>query len=122
MKTILIVDDDEWVSEHFTWLLSKAGYAVRTATNALIALDTIDDVRPDCIVLDVLLTGPNGFVLLHELRSHDDLKAIPVVLCTNSTESLSGEMTKSYGVVRVLDKATMVPADLVAAVRKALLV
>ena len=72
------------------------------------------------IVLDVLLPGPNAFVFLHELRSHPDLAGVPVLLCTNSADQIAEEDVKAYGVVRVLDKTTMIPADLVAAIRKIL--
>ena len=122
MKRVLIVDDDEWISEHFVRTLTRAGYDTYTATNALVALDVVDEVSPDVIILDILLTGPNGFVLLHELRSHDDLKGIPVVLCSNTTEFLTEDMVQRYGVSRILDKTSMTPDDLVAATKRALFI
>ena len=83
-------------------------------------MDAIDSDRPDVIVLDVLLAGPNAFTLLHELQSHTDLANIPVILCTNSADQLAEEDVMAYGVQQVLNKATMVPGDLIAAVKKVL--
>lgn len=121
MTTILIVEDDEWLAEQQVRTLTAAGFTTLCAPHALAAMDVIDTQQPDVILLDVLLAGPNAFTLLHELQSHADLAAIPVVLCTNSADMLAGEDMAGYGIVRVLDKASMTPADVVAAIKKALL-
>lgn len=81
----------------------------------------VDERRPDVLLLDVFLAGPNIFTLLHELRSHVDLAMIPVVLCTNSADALSEEDLEVYGISAVLDKTSMVPDDIVAAIKRVLL-
>ena len=118
---ILIIEDDEWLAEQHTRLLESEGYTTEHAPHALTAIDLMDVHLPDVLLLDVFLPGPNAFTLLHELRSHGDLASIPVVLCTNNAENLVEEDLRSYGVVGVLDKSTMQPDDVVAAVKKALL-
>jgi CheY-like chemotaxis protein len=118
---VLIVEDDQWLAEQLARTLMGAGIRSELATHALGAIDMIDANPPDAIVLDVLLAGPNAFTLLHELQSHADLASIPVILCTNSADQLAGEDIAAYGVRQVLDKATMVPDDLVAAIKKVLL-
>lgn len=118
---ILVVEDDEWLAEQYARTLRGEGMRTERVPHALAAIDSIDVVIPDVIVLDVLLAGPNAFVLLHELQSHADLAGIPVILCTNSADQFSQEDVAVYGVRQVLDKATMMPNDLAAAVRKVLL-
>jgi DNA-binding response OmpR family regulator len=118
---VLIVEDDEWLAEQHVRTLNTAGIRAESVAHALAAIDAIDSNRPDAIILDVLLAGPNAFTLLHELQSHTDLAGIPVILCTNSADQLSSEDTSAYGVRKVLDKATMMPGDLAAAVKKVLL-
>lgn len=117
---VLIVEDDEWQAEQYERRLKMAGMRSQVVPHALAAIDALDAAVPDAIVLDVLLPGPNAFAFLHELRSHSDLAGVPVILCTNSADQIAGEDVAAYGVTRVLDKATMVPGDLVAAVKKAL--
>ena len=117
---VLIVEDDQWLAEQHIRTLSGAGVRAEYVPHALAAIDSIDSNAPDAIVLDVLLAGPNAFTLLHELQSHADLAAIPVILCTNSADQLASEDVAAYGVQRVLDKATMVPGDLVTAIKKVL--
>lgn len=118
--SILIVEDDKWLLEQFARVLSKAGYEVTVAQHALAAIKLIDDINPDAIILDVLLTGSTAFTLLHELQSYGDTGVIPIILCTNLASELSLNDLKSYGVVRILDKAKMAPNDLVATLRSIL--
>lgn len=117
---VLIVEDDEWLAEQHVRTLAGVGIRSEFVPHALAAIDAIDSVVPDCIVLDVLLAGPNAFTLLHELQSHADLAGIPVILCTNNADSIAEEDVAVYGVRRVLDKTTMRPGDLIAAIRKVL--
>jgi chemosensory pili system protein ChpA (sensor histidine kinase/response regulator) len=117
---ILIVEDDSWLAEQYARTLKQANMQSAWVEHAIGAMDMIDTHRPDVILLDVLLTGQTAFTLLHELRSHADLSAIPVILCTNTASDLPVEDMLSYGVRQVLDKATMTPQDIVAAIKKVL--
>ena len=118
---ILIVEDDEWLAEQHVRTLKKANIRAEAVPHALAAIDSVDQKRPDVLVLDVLLVGPNAFTLLHELQSHADLAGIPVILCTNGADQLAQEDLEAYGVTRVLDKASMYPEDLITAVKRVLL-
>jgi DNA-binding response OmpR family regulator len=118
---IVVVEDDQLLAGHYKRTLEKAGYEVHHVAHALGAIDLIDEVRPDAIVLDMLLTGSTGMILLHELQSHDDLGSIPIIMTTNLAQEISSESLEHYGVRRLLDKGTMHPDDLVAAVRAVLL-
>lgn len=121
MPTILVVEDDVWLAEQYVRMINRVGLQAVHAPHALAAMDILDTGVPDVIVLDVMLSGPNAFTLLHEIRSHSDLAAIPIILCTNSAGDMRQEDIGVYGVVRLLDKTTMHPDDLLVAIRKALL-
>lgn len=118
--SILIVDDDEWLASHYAAGLEKAGYQPYTAANAIEAIDAIDKHHPAVIVLDIFMPGPNGIVLLQELRSHSDLADIPIIVCTNSAGDIPHGTLAPYGVRAVLDKTIMHPDDIVTAVRRVL--
>lgn len=118
---VLIVEDDEWLAEQYIRTLSEAGIRAEFVPHALAAIDSVDAKLPDALVIDLLLAGPNAFALLHELRSHADLAAIPVILCTASADQIAKEDIEAYGVKQVLDKASMVPQDLIAAIKRTLL-
>jgi DNA-binding response OmpR family regulator len=119
--SVLVVEDDEWLAQQHVRTLQAAGFTAEYALDALTAMDVLDDRQPDILLLDVFLAGPNAFTLLHELRSHSDLANIPVILCTSSATDIAEEDVVAYGVTTVLDKTTMLPVDLVAAIKRVLL-
>lgn len=120
MTKVLLVEDDAWLAELESSVLQKAGYEVHTVTNGQMAIDYIDESRPDIIVLDVLLSGMTAFALLNELQSHEDTYSIPVVICTNLAEEFRNSRLIEYGVRRVIDKSVMHPQDIVVAVKAVL--
>jgi CheY-like chemotaxis protein len=121
MSVVLLVEDEPWLGELYQKLLQKNGYKVNWCRDGYEAIDSIDGQRPDVIVLDVLLPWANGIALLHELASHGDLASIPAILCSNALpKDANAKQLAHYGVVAALDKTTMQPKQLLAAVKKAL--
>jgi CheY-like chemotaxis protein len=119
-QTILIVEDDKWLAEQFSRVLTNAGYRAKITTHALAAIYEIDDILPSAIILDVLLVGSTAFTLLHELQSYSDTGSIPIILCTNLASELSTEDLSAYGVKQILDKTKMKPNDLLAVLQSVL--
>lgn len=120
-ETIFIIEDDPWQADQYRLVLQAADYNVRIFDNGLAAIEAIDKVQPDVIVLDMLLPGTTGLTLMHELQSYRDTGEVPVILCTNLADEVTLDDMVPYGVQRILDKATMQPYDLVTAVRSVLL-
>lgn len=116
-KYVLIVEDDEWLASQQKRIIENAGINVEVANHALSAIQLIDKRQPDAIILDVLLAGSTAFALLHELQSYGDTGDIPIILCTNLANDLSLDELAMYGVKVILDKAKMVPDDLVSSLR-----
>ncbi|HWT39658.1 MAG TPA: response regulator [Dongiaceae bacterium] len=117
MTKVLLVEDDAWLAELEAAILTDAGYDVTLTPHGFAAIEQVDKTLPDVIILDVLLTGTTAFTLLHELQSYSDTNTIPVILCTNMADQFDLPRLKPYGVRRLIDKMTMHPDDLVAAVR-----
>lgn len=116
-KKVVVVEDDTWYGEHLLRILQGEGVTCALADHPAKAIDLIDEMQPDAIILDMLLTGSTGFVLLHELQSHSDLASIPVIVCTTILDSLQMKHLEPYGVKRALDKTTMHPEDIAVALR-----
>ena len=114
---VLIVEDDLWLAEQYSRVLSLAGYKVTITSHAEVAIQIIDDIQPDVIILDMLLTGSTALALMHELQSYGDTAVIPIILCTNLANELSLDNLRSYGVRQIIDKTTMAPDDLIVALR-----
>ena len=79
-------------------------------TNAIAAIENIDDDAPKLIFLDVLLDGPDGFTFLNELVSYETTAKIPVVIVTSL--NLKTADLKAYGVRKILSKETLTPEEI----------
>ena len=117
---VLIIEDDQWLSLLMKKTLEREKFSVTTASNTIEGMNEINARVPDVIILDFFMPGPNALVLLHELQSYSDTANTPVVLCTNSAADIPKEALGAYGITSVLDKSTMHPDDIVAAVRRVL--
>jgi two-component system, OmpR family, response regulator PrrA len=79
---ILIVDDDEGVTQTFARMLRLEGYQVRTAVNAETGLREAADCHPDAIILDLRMPLVDGLGFLRRLRAHDEQRLVPVAIVT----------------------------------------
>ncbi len=84
---VLLIEPDKKLSEQYSDSLKLDGHDIRVAHTAESALEEIDNVRPDLIVLEIALKGHNGLEFLYEIKSYTDSDTIPVVLLTNIPES-----------------------------------
>jgi len=82
LATILIVDDDEGVTQTFARMLRLEGYEVHTAMDAETGLRAADQNRPDAIILDLRMPLVDGLVFLRRLREQERHRGIPVAIVT----------------------------------------
>jgi len=81
-STILIVDDDEGVTQTFARMLKLEGFQVRTAVSAESGLKVANESQPNAIILDLRMPLVDGLGFLRQLRSQDDQRATPVAIVT----------------------------------------
>src|SRR5882757_2880703 len=81
-ETILIVDDDEGVTQTFARMLKLEGYNVRTAMSAESGLREAEESHPDAIILDLRMPLVDGLGFLRRLRSNDEQRTTPVAIVT----------------------------------------
>jgi type II secretory ATPase GspE/PulE/Tfp pilus assembly ATPase PilB-like protein len=79
---VLLVDDEDSLRKVMRDLLERDGYAVAEARDGVQALDQVDRVGPDIIVLDLNLPGLDGYGVLSHLRSRPATATIPVIVLT----------------------------------------
>lgn len=93
MYSVLIVDDEYGLAEMASELLEMAGYNVAMAINGKLALAVLDQMRPDVILLDVMMPIMSGEELLKHLKADDSMRDIPVVMMSAAgREWLSDEL------------------------------
>jgi len=79
---VLLVDDEDSLRKVMRDLLERDGYAVTEARDGVQALDQVDRIGPDIIVLDLNLPGLDGYGVLSHLRSRPATANIPVIVLT----------------------------------------
>jgi chemotaxis family two-component system response regulator PixH len=78
--TILVVDDDPKVLELIEAMLIPAGYYVVTLVDSTKMVDTVREVQPDLILLDIMMPFEDGYSILNKLKKGADRSNIPVVM------------------------------------------
>lgn len=84
---ILVVDDAPANIQALAGTLKEQGYAISVATNGRQALEVVDRVRPDLILLDVVMPEVDGFETCRRLKSLEATRDIPVIFLTARTET-----------------------------------
>ena len=74
IKKVLLVDDSKTELHHLSDMLSKRGYAVRTAENGEEAMRRLAEDKPDLILMDVVMPGQNGFQLTRAITRDPALR------------------------------------------------
>lgn len=117
-----ILEDDPIFARLFSKSLRRAfpDSTVSVFENAIDAINALPDdcTPPSVIILDVLLTGPDGFTFLNEIASYSDLSCVPIIIV--SSLNFPMQTLESYNVKKILNKATMTPQDLSAAISEIL--
>jgi DNA-binding response OmpR family regulator len=120
-QPILYIEDDQWLADSYLMTLRSRGHEVTQLSTAHEAMEWIAKTIPSLIIADVMLGDHNTFTLFHELQSYPDTAAVPIIICTSlDTHQLSNADLMSYGIVEVLDKATLTPDKLLLVVESQL--
>lgn len=107
---IFVLDDDHIMAKCIARASGLDADEVRIFGNAIDAVNALNDGLPEMILMDVMLTGPDGFTLLNELASYSDTAKIPVVII--SALDFCRDDLRVYGVVGVLNKEKMLPEEI----------
>jgi len=83
MKHIVFVEDESSLQKILGEALSKEGYNVTSALDGATGLNTIKALKPDLVLLDLILPKIDGFEVLKKIKSDPEIKKIPVVVLTN---------------------------------------
>jgi twitching motility two-component system response regulator PilH len=94
IKSILIVDDSATDRQYLSDLLAKNGYTVSTAQSADEALAKAKQLRPDLVLMDVVMPGQNGFQATRTLSKDEATRQIPIIICTSKGQ----DTDKAWGI------------------------
>lgn len=110
---ILIVDDDTFFLDMYSMRFKTAGYEVATASNGKDALDKLQTIIPDIILLDLTMPVMDGFETLKQIQKEDRLKKAKVIMLTNKGEPEDITLCDKYGAIGYIIKANSTPTEVV---------
>lgn len=108
MSTVLVVEDSLTDTEVLTRYLKQAGLLVVSVQSGEEAQVSLQSQKPDLVILDVILPGQSGFEICHGLKTNEDTKLIPVVICSSKVS----EVDKLWGSMLGADAYLAKPVDL----------
>jgi len=118
MSKILIADDDPFLIQIYSTRLTKDGHQVISCTDGQTALEQITAVKPDLIVLDIMLPKISGLDVLTSIKTDKQLAAIPVVILSNLTHPEEQTEAKNRGADQFLAKVQYTPSQVIAELQK----
>lgn len=119
-RRIIIVEDDNVLRDVLAEKLEKSGYVVDRAEDGVIAMEKIRMVKPDCVLLDILMPRKSGIEVLEDMHNDPALKDIPVIIISNSGQPVEIERAQQLGAREFLIKAVFDPNEVLEKVERVL--
>ena len=117
---IAIIEDDQTISQMYRFKFEAEGFTVQTAENGKLGLELVESMKPDIILLDLMMPEMTGDEMLEKLRQTSWGKDIKVIILTNMGEQELPDNVKNLGVSAVILKADMTPRQVASLVQKQL--
>jgi len=115
---ILLIEDEEMLANMYEVKFKNEGFDLEKALDGAEGLEKAKSMKPDFILLDIIMPKMDGFSVLKALKEDDSTKDIPVMLLTNLGQDEDIEKGKQLGSVGYLVKANITPSEVVAEVKK----
>ena len=103
LPLVLVVDDDRDGREMYTATLKASGFRVEQASDGFEAVDKSYKLRPDLILMDLLMPRLDGWEVIGWLKNNRNTREIPIVAVTGA-QAEQRELARSAGVRSVLVK------------------
>ena len=98
MKSILLVEDDQFIADIYSMQLKEAGYSFDIAIDGKMALSRIENHLPDLLILDINLPKMSGWQVLDVIRQDEKLKNLKVIVISNINPKDCEKEIKKYNI------------------------
>ena len=112
-KKILIVEDEEIMVSLLQKKLIKEGYEISVARDGDEGIRAIKEVKPNLILLDIIMPKMGGFEVMEEMNKNKELKKIPVVVISNSGQPVELDRAQKLGAKDWLIKTEFDPQEVI---------
>jgi DNA-binding response OmpR family regulator len=117
---IAIIEDDQAISQMYRIKFEAEGYTVETADNGELGLALLENMRPNIVLLDLMMPVMTGDEMLAKLRATEWGKDVKVIILTNRGEQEIPPEVKQLGVTAIILKADMTPRQVAELVKNKL--
>jgi len=112
-KKILIIEDEEVILDLLQRKLTKEGYEISVARDGEEGIRVMKAVKPDLILLDIIMPKMGGFEVMEEMNKDKELKKIPVIVISNSGQPVELDRAQKLGAKDWLIKTEFDPQEVI---------
>ena len=112
-KKILLIEDEEIMIDLLQKKLTQEGYKISVAKNGEEGLKVMKEVKPDLILLDIIMPKMGGFEVMEEMNKGEELKKIPVIVISNSGQPVELDRAQKLGAKDWLIKTEFDPQEVI---------
>jgi CheY-like chemotaxis protein len=110
---VLLIDDDAFLASIYSQKFQREGYEVHVVTNGEDGLKAATAMKPDVIVLDLVMPRFDGFTVLERLKADANTKRIPVFVLTNLGQQQDIDRCMKLGAAGYIIKTQSLPDEIV---------
>ena len=119
-QTALIIEDDKFLADIYLTKLQQAGFQVEVAEDGQSGIQKAQEMRPNVILLDIVMPQVDGFEVLKRLKEISEMKETRFILLTNLGQKENVERGLKLGADAYIVKAHYTPTEVVAKVKEVL--
>lgn len=112
-QKILVVDDDAPLLEMYKERLQIAGYDVETASNGEDGIEKAKQIKPDLVLLDIMMPRVNGFDALQKMRQDPATAKTPVLMLTALVQESTKQRAQQAGAQGYIVKSETMPGEVI---------
>lgn len=117
-KTILIIEDDQFLRELYAEVLKDEGYEIKEEVDGSAGLAAMERGGFDLVLLDVMLPKMDGLEILKKLKEEDKLTKKPIFLLTNLSAEAIADKNGRIEADEYIVKSSITPDELIGRVKK----
>lgn len=112
-KKILLIEDEQLMIELLEKRLIREGYEVAVARDGVEGLKKMKEVKPDLVLLDIIMPKMGGFEVMETMSEDEELKKIPIIVISNSGQPVELDRAKRLGAKDWLIKTEFDPQEVI---------
>lgn len=118
MKKILLVEDDPFLIDIYGTKFKESGFELEIVSDGSEVISKAKEMKPDVVVLDIVLPQMDGWEVLKGLREEESLKDLKIIILSNLGQKEEVEKGIAMGAISYLIKAHYTPSEVVEEIKK----